>query len=557
MSRPKDLRQSAPVLLLCFALLASGVLLLSLSSGLTFFQDTWAFLIQRRGFSAADFLSPHNEHIVVIPVAINKLLLAIFGMTSAVPEFVVLTLLLLGTAGVLFIYVRRRIGPWPALIAAVLLLFIGPAWQVLLWPFEVGFVGAALAGIAMLLALDRDDQAGDIAACVFLTISIGFSDLGVAFAVGAAIDILLRRKSRGWRRVYVAAIPLLLYALWYVTWGRHTNEHHLSLHNILASPPYVLNGLAGSIDSLLGLGMLNINGVDDPVWGRPILIALIAALIYRQARRPGFSPRLWPVAASAATFWLLAAFNYFPGREPTSSRYMHTGAVFILLLAADLLVGIRIGRQALLLAGAIALAAVAANLVILKEGKDWLAQQTTLTRADLAAIEISRKTVSPNFDLTPEIAGTPSLINVEAGRYLEDVREFGSPAYSTTELTNAPEDARKQADIVLVHALPVTTEIKTGAAGRAVVLRRPCTTVPGGAGPSTPPLPVRPGVINIKLGTGAPGTIRLRRFAVSEYPYGVGGISGGSTAVVRIPSDRNARPWFLQVEASQSAEVCR
>src|SRR5271156_1992582 len=107
MSRRGDLRANAPVLFLGVALLASAVLLLVLGSGLTFYQDTWAFLLHRRGFSAYDFFSPHNEHIVVIPVAIEKLLIAVFGMTSAVPERIVMTLALLGTAALLFVYVRR------------------------------------------------------------------------------------------------------------------------------------------------------------------------------------------------------------------------------------------------------------------------------------------------------------------------------------------------------------------------------------------------------------------------------------------------------------------
>src|SRR6478609_761641 len=112
------LKQNAALAALGLALAASAVLLLSLASGLTFFQDTWDFLINRRGFTAKAFLEPHSEHIVVIPVAIEQLLLRLFGMTSAMPEFVVLTVLLLATSVLVFAYVRRRVGRWPALMAA-------------------------------------------------------------------------------------------------------------------------------------------------------------------------------------------------------------------------------------------------------------------------------------------------------------------------------------------------------------------------------------------------------------------------------------------------------
>ncbi|HXS47033.1 MAG TPA: hypothetical protein VN756_06185, partial [Solirubrobacterales bacterium] len=174
-------RRNAPLVLLGAALLASAALLLALSHGLTFFQDTWEFLINRRDFSADALLKPHNEHIVVFPVAIQIFLLEVFGMTSAAPEYVLLICALLVVAVLLFVYVRRRVGPWPALIAAVLLLFLGPAWQDILWPFELGFVGSVLFGLAMLLALDRDDRKGNIAACAFLVVSAGFSSLGLSF----------------------------------------------------------------------------------------------------------------------------------------------------------------------------------------------------------------------------------------------------------------------------------------------------------------------------------------------------------------------------------------
>ncbi len=401
------LKQNAVFVVIGLALVASAALLLSFASGLTFFQDTWDFLINRRGFAATAFLEPHNEHIVVIPVAIEQLLLRLFGMTSAMPEFVVSTVFLLITAALVFAYVRRRVGPWPALMAAVLLLFLGPAWQDLLWPFQIGFVGSILFGVAMLLALDRGDRRSDIAACVFLGVSIGFSSLGLPFAVGAIVDVFQRRRSHGLRRAYVAAVPLLLYAAWYVGWG-HDAESHLSLHNVLVSPRFVGEGLVASIDSLLGLSTIAGEAIGRSVWGIPLLLVLAALLVYGKVRRPGFSPRLWPIAAAAATFWLLAGFSYVPGREAYSSRYLYAGAAFMLLLAADLLKGMRFGRWALLAGGLVTLVAVAYNLTPLREGRDFFRRQTALTRADLAAIEIARRTVDPSFELPRKSQEPPS-----------------------------------------------------------------------------------------------------------------------------------------------------
>jgi len=547
------LRRNAAPLLLGLALLASSALLLSFSAGLAPFQDSWELLMNRRGLTVEAFLQPHNEHIVVIPVAITQLLLHLFGMGSATPESVVLTASLAIAAALVFVYARRRVGSWLALMAAVLLLFLGPGWQDLLWSFQVGLVGSLLFGVAMLLALDGNGRRSDLAACLFLALALGFSSLGVAFAAAAAVDVLLRRRERGLRRAYLVAGPLLLYGGWYLGWGDEA-ESHLSLHNVLVSPRYVFDGLAASVDSLLGLGTIADEAVARSKWGPVLLLVLVALLAYRQLRGPGVPPGLWPVVAAAATFWFLAAFNYIPGREPHSSRYLYPGAVFALLIAANLMTGVRPGRRPLLVAAAVTLVAVGFNAVPLREGRDFLRDQTVLTRSGLAALEISSRTVAPGFALTPEVAGTSFLTEIEAGEYLAAVSEFGSPAYTVAELARAPEAARAGADVVLANALPVT--IETDAAGSRASRRRLRCTAVGGAGGAGAPLPLSPGMVEIELAGGGPGTIRLRRFARRTYPLVTDGIAAGSTTLLRIPRDRSARPWRLRVEAAQAATVC-
>ncbi len=538
-------------MLLAAALLAAGFVLLTFASGLTYFQDSWEFLLNRRGFSADAFLLPHNEHIVVIPVAIQQLLLRLFGMNSVMPGFVVLTAALLATATLVFFYVRRRVGPWAALMAVVVLLFLGPAWQDLLWPFQVGLVGSFLFGVAMLLALDRDDQRGDVAACAFLVVSVGFSSLGVAFALGAAVDVLQRRHGRGLRRAYVAAVPLLLYAAWYAGWG-HDAESQMTLHNVLVSPLFVVKSLAASIDSLLALSTIADEAVGRSKWGFVVLAVLVGLIVYGQRRKPGFSPRLWPVLTSAGAFWFLAAFNYIPGREAYSSRYLYMGAAFAVLIAANLLNGVRPGRRAVLAGAAVTAAVVAFNLVPLREGRDFFRSQTVLTRADLGAIEIARRTVDPAFALTSEVAGSRFLGEVEAGTYLEAADEYGSPAYTPSELASAAEIGRRQADVLLANALPVTSEFETGTGAGAPHGR----CVSAAAGPAAPPVRLRPGLTTIVIPAGGPATIRLRRFAAG-YPLVTEGVAAGTTTLLRIPRDGAARPWRLQVEAAQGATVCR
>lgn len=548
-ARDRDrLSRSAPLVLLAAAMAVAAGVLLSYGAELTFFQDSWEFLMHRRQLSADALFEPHNEHVVVLPVLIELLSLRLFGMESPMPETAVLVALLLGTAGLLFVYARRRLGPWPALFAAVLLLFLGPAWQDLLWPFQISLVGSALCGLGALLALENRDRRRDLAACALLTASFGFSSLGLPFAAAGAVE-LLRRGRAALSAAYVVAVPLLLYAGWYAGWG-HRAENHLGADNVLSSPRYVGEGLVASLDSLLALGTIAGEAVGRSQYGLPLLIALLALLAYGQWRRPGFSPGLWPALAGTATFWFLAAFNATPGREAHSSRYLYVGGLFLLLVLANLLRGVRFNRGALLAAAAVTVAAAAFNLVPLREGRDFFASQTVLARADLAAIEIASRTVDPGFRLAPEISGTPFLNEIEAGEYLRAVGEYGSPAYTAAELAAAPAEGRRHADLVLANALPLNVEPGTAAApgGERACLRA------GGTAPR--PVALRPGLTTIRILPGEPGAIRLRRFATGEYPLGSEGIPGGSTSRLFIPADAVARPWRLRVEAEQGAVVC-
>ncbi len=547
------LTRNPATMLLALALAAAFAMTLVLTKDMTFYQDTWSFLINRRDPSADTLFQPHNEHVVVFPVVIEMVLLRVFGMSSARPEYVLLAIFLVVTALLLYVYVQRRVGSWLALFAAILVLCLGPAWEVLLWPFEITFIGPLLFGIAMLLALEREDRLGDIAACAFLTLAIGFSGLGICFIAGAVVAVL-QGPPRTWlARAYVFVVPLLLYAAWWVGWG-HDAESHMSIRNVLSSPRFVLDSIAFAVGSLFGLHpKIGSSPVPEPSWGRALLVGLAVVLGYFQYRfRRAFNPGLWPILAAALANWLLTAFNAFPGRDPSSSRYQYAGAIFLLMILANLFAGVRPGRRTLLVGAAVTALAVGPNLVYLKDGRDALNPQSVLTRADTAAIEIARRSVDPDLQLTEEIAGTPLLVDVSAGPYLEAVDEYGSPAYTQQELSAAPEAGRRQADIVLAHALRLSTVTKEGA--YTGVGGRKCETLAGSA--VNDEVQLVPGTTTIELAAGPRANFALRRFAQQGYPVSTEGARGDSVTELKIPRDESSRPWYLHVEAEQRARVC-
>jgi hypothetical protein len=532
------------------AMLASGVLITTLASRISFLLDDWTFILYRRGFDADAFLKPDNEHFVAGPVAVFKLLLATFGMGSTLPYRVIATALFLLGAWFLFVWIRARIGQWPALIATLPILFLGAAFDDLLWFASITFIGAKACGLGMLVALDRRDRVGDGLACAWLIGSMLFSSLWLAFAIGAAVDVVLRRGDRDWRRrAYVFVLPVALYAVWWLGWG-HTAESAFSLHNVATTPLYVFDSFAAAIAALLGLAT-PVEGIASPAgldWGRPLAVLLGGLAVWRLYRIERIPRSLWVVLAIALSFWILGGFDVKSGRVAWASRYQYPAAAMVLLVAADLLRGVELERRLVIPALAVLAAAVASNLLFLHESYESYERTSRLERADLAAVEIARDTVEPGLILSEDIADT-GYVPVEVGSYLSARDAFGSPAYTEAELETAAAEARVPADKVLAAALGI--ELVPGApsprSGQGCRVLRPATEAPA-------VVELAPGGGLLRAGEGASVEVDLGRFA-DNFPVDMGGLPSGWSRLA-IPTDRSTRPWRAQLSGSGAVTVC-
>jgi hypothetical protein len=172
-------RERLPLALLALAMVLSVWLGLSLNSVMTFFADEWDPLLSRSGWGLDQIFAPFNGHPTMIPMVIYKTVQEVFGMDSARPIQAIHAVLLLLMNGALFLYLKRRVGDWAALIGTVMVLFLGAAFEVLLYSFAMNFTGAIAVGIGALVALDRDDRKGDIAAS-FLRFLTGRASAGQA-----------------------------------------------------------------------------------------------------------------------------------------------------------------------------------------------------------------------------------------------------------------------------------------------------------------------------------------------------------------------------------------
>ena len=554
-------------ILLGLGLAASGALLLAWQSHLTFLVDDWDLLLSRRGFNAHAFLDPHARHLVLGPALVYKAIQATFGMNSILPYAAAATASFLASVLLLFIYLSRRVGDWLALAAILPVLVMGTAYQDLLSPFQMGYFGSVAFGIGALLAIERADRRGDVVACALLLASLAFAEIALAFAAGVLVAIVLQRGP--WRRIWIIAVPVLLYAVWYVSFGNPSNQpSDLSAHNLATSPPYVLDGFASSIASLFGLGApLELSGTGALGWGRSLLVAFVAlATIWVLRKRT--PTRGWILVALVAgiAFWFITAGNFGFGRLPTVSRYQYVGAVFVLLIAGELAAGWQPGWKAIVAVFAVALAAALSNLAILHDGYRQLTGLAAIVRGDLEGLELAAERVNPDFALTPENADFNYFNLVRAGPYLSASKKFGSPAYSESELASAPEPARQAADKVLAAALPVSLRpgVARPAPGNVApqLLGPPstrssahgsCVTVEAAAG-SAPILVLPPGGAILRADGSAPHPLSLRRFAAEGFSVSVGALHGSATLVV--PTDRSSRPWQLQIGGAGHVTAC-
>ena len=539
----------APVLLcLTGAVTCSATLLLIFKSKLTFVADEWAFLIERRGTSAGVFLDPHNEHIAVLPVTIYKALLATFGMSSSLPFSIVSTFVFLLSAVLLFAYLRRRVGDWAALLGAILVLFLGAGRVDLLWSFQIGYSGAIAGGLAALLALERDDRKGDLIACGSLVVATGFSEIGVPFAIGALASIAMGPKPRR-QRLYVVLVPLVLYAIWFLGWG-HKGPDTLTLHNVLHSPAYVFDAVSQAIASLLGLATpLTGDGskLVGLLWGHILLICLAALALWRIWRLGGISRGLLTALTVGGAFWFLAAFNaYATLRLPNAGRYQYPGAVFVLLIAAELLRGVRIDTRMLAGAAALTAAAVVSGIVSLHDGYDLRRTDSDVERAKLAALDIARPSVNPDRDINLEVS-----VQFPAGSYYSAVDAFGSPAYTESQLGASSEGTRVVADAMFGTVLGIRL---TPSARRGSGAQGQCRTAsPSGGGQG---LPLGPGAYDLMARRASGASLHLSRFASAAW-VNLGALSPGQWYSLEIPPDRSTRPWYVTIVGLSPVSVCR
>jgi hypothetical protein len=231
---------------------------------------------------------------------------------------------------------------------------------------------------------------------------------------------------------------------------------------------------------------------------------------------------------------------------------VYPSAIFILLIAAELLRGVRAGRVGLAIAAAVTVAAVISGLWFLRLGyRENLEPASEGVRARLAAIEISRQTVDPRLVVLSGLA----IIHV--GSYLSAVDAFGSPAYSERELASSPEPARIAADQTLRGALGISlgpakrdSPASSAAGGSASGCRALKASPTGGTG-----IELHPGEFTLRDRSAPGAVVQLARYS-GPPSVSLGALPPGRDVSLKIPADQSIRPWRVVFRGNGQITFC-
>jgi hypothetical protein len=550
---------------LAAAMLVAGAWLMYETRGTTLWFDEWLWALEYDDNSFRGYIQPHNGHPTLIPVLIYRLLFATVGIDVSAPYRAVGIAGHLLVVGVLFIYALRRAGAAIALLAATLILFLGPGWQNIIWGLQIGWLVSIAGGLGALLMLDRRDRAGNLAACVLILVTIAASGPGVAIAAGLIVEVV---RTRGVRGAWIALVPLGVFAMWWLAY----QDSGTVRRAVTLAPGFAADSAAATLSALAGLsGPLLGSEPASLGWGRPLAVAATALVLWRLARLAQIPTRVLTLLAILGAFWLLTAVQRAGFGPAESSRYVYVGAVFAVALGVELVRGVAISSRAwIVLVAATALITVA-NIGDMRSGAAFLRDQGLLTRTGVAALDVGEPVVAPDHRATG-IAGYP-LVVVRADQYFAMKRDLGSPAATVDELAGAPESARRRADAELTAIHGVTLEpaeppaapgpppsVDAAAGGRSETRDGCVEFAPAAAGPAEPApaleLTVPSDGLVLTASEEGGATVAVRRFADGYPDEPAGRLAPGGSGLLAIRTDLAEQPWHVRVSPEARITAC-
>lgn len=550
-------RRLGPWPALGLVLIASAIVLLAAGHGISFSGDDFSYYgrqvlfedLEIRHFDSVSLeylLIPHNGHLQIGGKLVYEALFALFG-SSYLAFRVVAVAAVLACVALFFALARRRIGDPLALLGAILLAFLGAAWEVLLWPFDMHTTLALAAGLGALLALESGGRRADLLTFGLLVISCCFIEIGLAFvaAVGGAVVL-----APGWRRrIWVPAVPAVLYAIWYV-WARRYGfaGSHVDLAGLIPSIIHSAGSVAASLTGTLPTGEdADVTVVGQTASSVALGVALIA-LVAARIGRIGFRRSMVPPLVALGVYFCMIAFS---DRAEDSSRYVFVGAVLALLVVAECLRGWRPAPLGLALCALAVFVAIPANLAKLGDGSGYMHRDAELTRGELAMFELAGDRGDPDYlsivDPAALGVGASPYIDMTTADYLASARERGSIAASLDEVRGSNVFERAVFDRILANALGIASVPAPAPSGTG------SCSVEGNGGPVAIKMPADGALV--RMSGPSPAAIGLSRFTPEHPVVDLGLLASKEWRRIDLAgADAAPDPWRLF--SDQPIEIC-
>jgi hypothetical protein len=531
-------------------ILLDAVLLLYMGRGLSFFYDDWNFVTEDYGGGIHSLLRAHVGNISVFPIAVYKVLFHLVGLNHYAVFRVVLLSLHLLCGGLVYVLAARRVARVPALLAAALVLFLGAAWEDLLWAFQIGYLLSVAGGLAAWVALERRGRWSEVAAMLCVVISAGSSSLGIAVMIGVAVELACGRR---WRSIWIVIIPVCLYALWYLGYG----QSQITENGLINAPGFTEDIAAAAFGGLVGRSL---------EWGRPLALLGVLLVLRRLIRPLPVSPRLAGLIATALGLWVITAVARATITPPEASRYVYLGAVVIVLAGVELLGEVTITARATALATLLVGFCALTGLTVLHAGAGFLRTTSETVTAELGALELGKAYAQPGYQPDPKRA--PQIL---AGPYLHTVLAIGStPADTPAKIAASDATARAGADTVLIELgvaklsplratrpsplapAPATASLL----GAHELQRQGCLRLtPLAGGSMTGVLTLPTGGVTVRDEGPGPASLALRRFGETFDPL-PSAVGPRSASLLSIPADSAQVSWQLQVMSASPLSIC-
>jgi len=401
-------------------MVACLVWLLRQGSGLTFFFDEWDFVLNR-SFSLPDLLRPHNGHLSLLPVLAYDIMRKVFGL-SFYGLYQVLGLLVHVSACSAVYFLGKRRSHLLAAAAAVLVCLLGSGWQNIMWPFQIGMMGALSAGLWAIWEVTQP-----VISVRRLTILCAVSLLcaggGIA-AMGTVVLLVVVRRQ--WNVLPRLGVVGIVYGFWYLIYGTSQSQ----TGNLAKTPQFVYDSALGAASGI---------GAAGKTFAYLFFLLLLVLALWNAYKKVSVLAALGTFAMALMT-WTMTGLSRAHLGEPAASRYVYVGAV--LLVTTFVTMAPRLQSMFLLLAVMLATnVLVQPNLTILRAGTGGLRDNSIHVKASLAGLDVIDGDVVAGQQLDGSRAP-----QIDIAKYQSVSRQYGHAGFPNDALLRQPEIIKQQAD---------------------------------------------------------------------------------------------------------------